>query len=60
MSNVCAISGKRPKAGSNVSHSNRHTRRRFMPNLREVTIWENGRKKRIKISMRALKKLQIK
>lgn len=60
MSNVCAITGKRPTAGSNVSHSNRHTRRRFMPNLREVTIWVNGRKQRIKVSMRALKKLQIK
>ncbi|HYE76999.1 MAG TPA: 50S ribosomal protein L28 [bacterium] len=60
MSNVCEITGKRPTAGSNVSHSNRHTRRSFRPNLREVTIWEGGRKKRIKVSMRALKKLRIK
>jgi len=60
MSRVCAITGKKPVAGSAVSHSNRHTRRRFSPNLREVTIWENGRKKRITVSMRALKKLKIK
>lgn len=56
----CAITGKGPTAGSNVSHSNRHTRRVFRPNLREVTIWENGRKKRIIVSMRALKTLKIK
>lgn len=60
MSRVCAITGKRPVAGNQVSHSNRHSKRRFMPNLRTVTVWINGRKQRIKVSMRALKKLQIK
>lgn len=33
MSKVCQLSGKRPISGNNVSHSNRKTRRRFLPNL---------------------------
>lgn len=33
MSRVCQLTGKRPIAGNNVSHSNRKTKRRFLPNL---------------------------
>lgn len=33
MSRVCQITGKKVTFGNNVSHSNRRTRRRFMPNL---------------------------
>ena len=33
MSKVCQLTGKRPIAGNNVSHSNRRTKRRFLPNL---------------------------
>jgi large subunit ribosomal protein L28 len=33
MAKRCEICGKGPVAGSNVSHSKVHTRRRFMPNL---------------------------
>jgi large subunit ribosomal protein L28 len=33
MSKVCELTGKRPVSGNNVSHSNRKTKRRFMPNL---------------------------
>lgn len=33
MSKVCQLTGKRPISGNNVSHSNRKTRRRFLPNL---------------------------
>jgi len=35
MSRVCQLTGKRPVAGNNVSHSNRKTRRRFLPNLQK-------------------------
>lgn len=35
MSKICQITGKRPLSGNNVSHSNRRTRRRFLPNLQE-------------------------
>ncbi|MBU3655348.1 MAG: 50S ribosomal protein L28, partial [Alphaproteobacteria bacterium] len=37
MARVCEISGKRVMTGNNVSHSNRKTRRRFLPNLQMVT-----------------------
>lgn len=33
MSRVCQLTGKRPMSGHNVSHSNRKTKRRFLPNL---------------------------
>lgn len=33
MSKICQLCAKGPTAGNNVSHSNRHTRRRFLPNL---------------------------
>ena len=35
MSRVCQLTGKRPVAGNNVSHSNQKTRRRFLPNLQK-------------------------
>lgn len=33
MARVCEVTGKRPVSGYNVSHSNNHTKRRFLPNL---------------------------
>ena len=35
MSKVCQLSGKRPITGNNVSHSNRKTKRRFVPNVQK-------------------------
>ena len=39
MSFVCQISGKKPVSGNNVSHSKRRTKRRFMPNLYNVSLF---------------------
>ena len=33
MSKVCQVTGKGPMSGNTVSHSNRKTRRRFLPNV---------------------------
>jgi large subunit ribosomal protein L28 len=33
MSRVCQLTGKRVMVGNNVSHSNRKTKRKFLPNL---------------------------
>ncbi len=33
MSKVCQVTGKGPMSGNSVSHSNRKTRRRFLPNV---------------------------
>ncbi|MAV49463.1 MAG: 50S ribosomal protein L28 [Henriciella sp.] len=38
MSRVCDLSGVRPITGNNVSHSRVHTKRRFLPNLVNVTL----------------------
>ena len=35
MSKVCDLSGKRPMFGHSVSHSNRKTKRKFLPNLKK-------------------------
>ncbi|MGI6639820.1 MAG: 50S ribosomal protein L28 [Desulfobulbus sp.] len=36
MSRVCAICGKAPITGNNISHANNKTRRRWLPNLQKV------------------------
>ena len=33
MPKVCDLTGKKPITGNHVSHSNRKTKRRFLPNL---------------------------
>ena len=39
MSQVCQVTGKRPRSGNNVSFSHRKTKRRFMPNLQRKRYW---------------------
>ncbi|MBU1992629.1 MAG: 50S ribosomal protein L28 [Patescibacteria group bacterium] len=62
MSKVCQITGKKPSVGCNVSHSNRHTKRRFMPNLVTKRIFnpETGKYEKMRISTSALRTLQKK
>lgn len=59
MSQVCQLSGKRPQVGMNVSHSNRHTKRRFNPNLttKKFVDPKTGKSVKIKISVRAQRTL---
>jgi large subunit ribosomal protein L28 len=38
MSRVCELTGKGPMSGNNISHANNKTRRRFLPNLNEITL----------------------
>ncbi len=38
MARVCELSGKRPVTGNNVSHAKNRTKRRFLPNLCNVTL----------------------
>ena len=57
MSRVCELSGKGPMSGNTVSHANNKTRRRFLPNLNEVTLQSEtlGRSYRFRISAAALR-----
>ncbi|MDQ3023040.1 MAG: 50S ribosomal protein L28 [bacterium] len=58
MSKVCPLTGKRPVTGHNVSHSQRHTKRRWEPNLIKVTFTDEfGRKTRMRICAKALRTL---
>ena len=59
MSRRCAISGKGPMVGNNVSHAKNRTKRRFIPNLRTVRVTlEDGTTRKIKISARELRTLK--
>src|SRR5271169_1393842 len=53
----CELTGKTRQIGHRVSHSNRKTKRRFRPNLLNVTLLSDalGRSIRLRISANALK-----
>jgi large subunit ribosomal protein L28 len=53
----CELTGKTRQIGHRVSHSNRKTKRRFMPNLLQVTLISEAlnRSVRLRISANALK-----
>ena len=57
MSRVCELTGKGPMSGNMVSHANNKTRRRFLPNLNEVTLISDalGRSFQLRISAAALR-----
>src|SRR5712691_319461 len=57
MSRRCELTGKTAQVGHKVSHSNRKTKRRFLPNLVNVTMISDalGRSVRFRISTNALK-----
>lgn len=62
MARVCQVSGKRPMAGNNVSHSQRKTKRVQRPNLikKRIFIPEEGRTVTLRISARALRTMNKK
>jgi large subunit ribosomal protein L28 len=57
MSRVCELTGKGPMTGNNVSHANNRTKRRFLPNLNDVTLQSEtlGRAFKLRISAAALR-----
>ena len=57
MSRKCELTGKGPMSGNNVSHAKNHTRRRFLPNLQDVTLQSDvlGRSFRFRVSSAALR-----
>src|SRR5713101_7475255 len=56
MSWRCELTGKTAQVGHKVSHSNRKTKRRFLPNLLNVTMIsdELGRSVKLRVSANAL------
>ncbi|KAA2312352.1 50S ribosomal protein L28 [Pseudooceanicola sediminis] len=57
MSRRCELTGKGPMTGNNVSHANNKTRRRFLPNLNDVSLRSEalGRTIKLRISASALR-----
>lgn len=60
MARRCELTGKGVLSGNNVSHSNIKTKRRFLPNVREVKLTSEalGRTVRLKISAAALRSVE--
>ena len=59
MSRVCQVTGKKPLVGHNVSHSNRHTKRRFEINLQTKRFWVEDEKRWItlRVSARGMRRI---
>ncbi len=57
MSRRCDLTGKGPMSGNNVSHAKNRTRRRFLPNLQDVTLMSDalGKSFKFRISNHALR-----
>ncbi|TDE39547.1 50S ribosomal protein L28 [Antarcticimicrobium sediminis] len=53
MSRRCELTGKGPMTGNNVSHAKNRTRRRFLPNLNDVTLQSETLKRGIKLRISA-------
>ena len=58
MSRTCPITGKRPMSGKNVSHSMRHTCRRWNVNMQTATVVIDGKKQKIRVSAAGLRTLR--
>lgn len=55
MSKKCEICGKSQVSGNKVSHSNRHSRRKWNVNIQSVRVNENGTARRSKVCTRCLR-----
>lgn len=60
MSRACELTGKSVQYGNNVSHANNKTRRRFLPNLCNVTLISEALEQsyRLRISAEALRSVE--
>jgi len=59
MARRCAVSGKGPMVGNNVSHAKNRTKRRFLPNIRTIKVTlEDGTTTKLKISAKELRTLK--
>jgi large subunit ribosomal protein L28 len=57
MSRVCELSGKGPMVGNTISHANNKSKRRFLPNLNDVTLISDvlGQSFKMRVSAAALR-----
>jgi large subunit ribosomal protein L28 len=57
---VCDLTGKGKQFGSNVSFSQRHTKKVWKPNLQAKTIIVDGKPVKMKLSTQAIRTLKKK
>jgi len=55
MASICEVCGKGTMSGNNVSHSNRHTKRAWKPNIQQVRAVVDGQTKRVNVCTRCLR-----
>ena len=56
MAKECAICGKKPITGNNVSHAHNKTRRRWLPNLQKVRMAvAGGNSKQVRVCTRCIR-----
>jgi large subunit ribosomal protein L28 len=53
MSRRCDATGRGVQSGNNVSHANNKTRRRFLPNLHQVTLISDALRQRVRLRLTA-------
>ena len=60
MSRCCELTGKAVLSGNNVSHANNKTKRKFLPNLCNVTLISDslGQRFRLRVSAHALRSVE--
>ena len=60
MSRRCELTGKSVMTGNNVSHANNKSRRRFLPNLVNVTLMSDalGQRFRMRVAAAALRTVE--
>ncbi|MSP90118.1 MAG: 50S ribosomal protein L28 [Alphaproteobacteria bacterium] len=60
MARRCSVSGKGVQVGNNVSHANNKTKRRYLPNLQQISLTSDalGDQVRMRITTRAIKTIE--
>ena len=60
MARRCDFTGKGVLTGNNVSHANNRTRRRFLPNLQDVSLLSDalGETVSLRLSTRAIRSIE--
>ena len=59
MSKKCEVCGKGQVSGNRVSHSNRHTRRKWNANIQSVRLEENGKVRKTNVCTRCIRSNKI-
>jgi large subunit ribosomal protein L28 len=54
----CDVCGKGPQFGNTVSHSKRHTARRWLPNIQQFVVRSGPSTKRLNVCSRCLRTLR--